>query len=311
MLTIKTGKMTRKINTSRFYFEWKGHTISDATAFRATTLSLRPNKPIIYLAGDSSLDNKYWVPSSGPEEEPLPVDVPEIYRAALDRPYPRPDVAFWLNHFLGKSATALNLAVEASTLKERETELLEHDEFIKDNIRAEDILIVSVGANDIALRPTFATIRHLLRLAWLLPRWSLERGWFLGHFVNMFKDQVEAYVSKIVEKQKPRAVIVCMIYFPLEAGLSKEAGWADPQLKALGYNWFPRQLQTAITKMYELATKQVQIPGVQVVPCALYEAMDGKNSEDYTARVEPSAEGGRKMALQLKEIVELLIVGEE
>ena len=303
------GRPDRKINTSRFYFEWKGHNISDATAFRATTLSLRPNKPIVYLAGDSSLDNKYWVPSSGPDGEPLPVDVPEIYLHALDRPQPKPDVAFWLNHFLKNRATTLNLAVEESTLKERETDLLEHDEFIRDNIRAEDILIVSVGANDIAMRPTFATIRHMLRLAWLTPRFLVQRGWFLSHFINMFKDQTEAYISKIVEKQKPRAVIVCMIYFPLEPGLSKGKGWADSQLKALGYDWFPGQLQTVITKMYEVATKKVQIPGVKVVPCALYEAMDGTHSRDYTARVEPSTEGGRKMALKLKKIVESLIVG--
>lgn len=304
--------MSKKINTSRFYFEYKGHTIPDAAAFHATTLSLRPNKPIIYLAGDSSFDNKFWVPSSGPGGEPLTVEVPEIYRAALDRPHPKPDIAFWLNHFLGDHATTLNLAVEASTLKERDKDLLEHDKFIRDNIRAEDILIVSVGANDIAMRPTLATMRHMLQLAWLTPRSSLDRGtaWSLGHFTNMFKDQVEAYVSKIVQKQNPRAVIVCMIYYPLEAGSSKQKSWADPSLKVLGYNRFPGQLQTAITKMYEFATKKIQIPGVQVVPCALYEVLDGKQNEDYTARVEPSAEGGRKMALKLKEIVEPLIARE-
>jgi len=62
--------------------------------------------------------------------------------------------------------------------------------------------------------------------------------------------------------------------------------------------------------MYELATKQVQIEGVKVEPCALFEIMDGKNEEDYTARVEPSAEGGRKIALKLKAIVESLITVE-
>jgi hypothetical protein len=305
--------MSTKINTSRFYFEWKGHTIPDASAFHATTRSVRPNKPIVYLAGDSSLDNKYWVPSSGPGGEPLTVEVPEIYHVTLDRPHPKPDIAFWLNHFLGDRATTLNLAVEASTLKERDKDLLEHDKFIRDNIRAEDILIVSVGANDIAMRPTLTTMRNMLQLAWLTPRSSLERGtaWSLNHFTNMFKTQVEAYVSRIVEKQKPRAVIVCMIYFPLEAGPLQQKSWADPQLMVLGYNRFPGHLQTAITKMYELATKKVHIPGVRVVPCALYEALDGKHNEDYTARVEPSAEGGRKMALELKTIVESLIVGDE
>jgi hypothetical protein len=304
--------MSKKINTSRFYHEWKGHTIPDVSAFRSTTLSVRPSKPIIYLAGDSSFDNKYWVPSSGPHGEALPVPVPAIYRAALDRPCPKPDIAFWLNHFLGESATTLNLAVEESTLRERDTDLPDHDEFIKDNIRAEDILIVSVGANDIALKPTFATMRHMLQLAWLTPRSSLERGtaWSLSHFTDMFKNQVEAYVSKLVEKQKPRAIIVCMIYYPLEADASKQKSWADFPLKLLGYNRCPGQLQTAIKQMYELATKKVQVEGVKVVPCALFEVMDGKNEEDYTARVEPSAEGGRKIALKLEEIVEALITVE-
>ena len=301
--------MSGKINTSRFYYEWKGHTISDVSAFRSTTLSLRPSQPIIYLAGDSSFDNKYWVPSSGPGGESLIVDVPEIYRAALDRPHPKPDIAFWLNHLLSDRATALNLAVEESTLRERDNDLLDHDKFIRDNIRAEDILIVSVGANDIALKPTFATMRHMLQLAWLTPRGSLERGtaWSLSHFTNMFKDHVQAYVSRLVEKHKPRAVIVCMIYYPLEANASKEKSWADLPLALLGYNRFPGQLQTAIKKMYELATKQIQITGTNVVPCALFEAMDGKSKGDYTARVEPSAEGGRKIALQLKEIINSLI----
>jgi hypothetical protein len=301
--------MSIKINTSRFYHEWKGHTISDVSTFRSITLALRPNKPIIYLAGDSSLDNKYWVPSSGPSGEPLPVDVPEIYYAALDRPHPKPDIAFWLNHFLNDRATALNLAVEESTLRDRENDLLDHDKFIRDNICAEDILIVSIGANDIALRPTFATARHMLQLAWLTRIGSLERGtaWSLSHFTNIFKVQVQAYVSSLVERQKPRAVIVCMIYYPLEANASNQKSWADLPLKLLGYNRFPRQLQTAIKKMYELATKQIQLAGTKVVPCALFETLNGKRKEDYTARVEPSTEGGRKLALQLNGIVDTWI----
>jgi len=304
--------MSKKINTSRFYFEWKGHTIPDLTAFHATTLSSRPNKPIIYLAGDSSLDNKYWVPSSGPSGEPLPVSVPEIYHLTLDRPHPKPDIAFWLNHFMEDRATVINTAVEASTLKEREHDLLEQDAFIRDHIRAEDILVVSVGANDIAMRPTLATMRHMLQLAWLTPRSSLEKGtaWSLSHFTNMFKNQVEAYISKLVAKQKPSAVIVCMIYYPLEAGASTQKSWAGPQLGMLGYNRSPGQLQMAIRQMYWLATRKVVVEGVKVVPCALYEALDGKREGDYTERVEPSAEGGRKMALLLKEIIAVVLAGE-
>lgn len=296
--------MSRKIKSSRFFYEWKGHPVSEVTALHKKILELRPSKPIIYLAGDSSLDNKYWVP--GASISPLPIGVPEIYSAAFDPPTPKPDIAFWLNHELGERATTLNLAVEESTLRERDGELLEHDKFIRDNIRAEDILIVSVGANDIVLRPTFSTVRHMLQLAWLTPRRSLERNtaWSLGYFTRLFKDQVEAYVSQLVEKQKPRAVIVCMIYYPLEAAASTQQSWADMPLKALGYNRYPGQLQAAIRAMYELATKNIKIEGVEVVPCPLFEALDGKREDDYTARVEPSSEGGHKMALQFRNLLE-------
>jgi len=300
-----------KINASRFFYEWKGHPISDITTFRSTVLSLRPDKPIIYLAGDSSLDNKYWVPSSGPRGESLPVPVPEIYHTVLDQPRPKPDIAFWLNHFLGDRATVLNLAVEESLLRDRDTVLLPHDKFIRDNIRSQDVLIVSVGANDVALSPTFATMRSMLQLAWLTPRFFLERGtaWSLSHFTKMFGEKVQTYVSRMVELQKPRAIIICMIYFPLEAGVGNQTSWADLQLRLLGYNRHPGHLQTAIRKMYDMATKQIQITGTKVIPCALFEVLDGKNEDDYTARVEPSAEGGRKMALHLKELIDTHILG--
>ncbi|OCL09127.1 hypothetical protein AOQ84DRAFT_354160 [Glonium stellatum] len=296
-----SARGNQKIKTLPFYREWKGHPIPDLTTFYSRTVAERPDKPIVWLAGDSSLDNKYWVPSSGPAGEPLPVQVPAIYTSTLDPPRPKPDVAFWLNHYLGNQATTINTAVEASMLRERDNGLLRHDKFIRDHIRAEDVLVVSIGGNDIALNPTFATIRHMLQLAWLTSHSSLERGtaWSLTYFKNMFNAQVKSYVSRIIEKQKPRAVAICMIYFPLEASASMQKSWADLPLKLLGYNRHPEQLQTAIKKMYELATAKIQIEGTTVVPCAFFDALDGKSKEDYTARVEPSVEGGRKMGEQL------------
>ena len=58
----------------------------------------------------------------------------------------------------------LNTAVEATTLTRRAGgfsccclpscgELLEQDTFIRDNLKSEDYLVVSIGGNDIALAP--------------------------------------------------------------------------------------------------------------------------------------------------------------
>lgn len=64
----------------------------------------------------------------------------------------------------------------------------------------------------------------------------------------------------------------------------------------LGYNRSPGQLQAAIRQMYEQATAKLEIEGTKVIPCALYEAMNGKSEDHYVARVEPSVEGGRRLA---------------
>jgi hypothetical protein len=300
-----SSSTTPKINSSRFYFEWKGHPIPDLTTFRNIALAERPDKPIIYLAGDSSLDNKYWVDRAGTN---VAGAIPDIYHKTLNNPTPKPDVAFWMNHLLGEKATCMNTAIEESMLRDRDDDLLPHDIFIRDNIRPSDVLIVSVGANDVALRPNSSTIRHMLQLAWLTPRSSIKAhtAFSLTYFKELFGTKIQTYVERLTEKTKPRAVVVCMIYFPLESGLG-QTSWADTQLRALGYNSYPGQLQAAIRAMFEVATKEIRLQGTQVVPCALHEVLDGKRNEEYTARVELNEEGGRKMAVRFCELVDRIL----
>ena len=333
----------KKIQTLPFFAEWKGHPLPDLAALHSHIISASPSQPIVYLAGDSSLDNKAWVPSSSPtlNGSALPVPTPSLYTSTLDDSnHIKPDVAFWLNHILstsspGPGATCLNTAVEASLLRERDTALLPHDAFIRDHLRAQDILIVSVGANDIALSPTAATALHMLLLAWLTPAFVLRRGWApsLLYFRRLFRDRVQAYVERMVEKTRPRAVLVCMIYFPLETGVMGRAGakeakgpwekltqwsrsrsgrekaWADLPLAVLGYNFMPGRLQAAIRSMYEMATREVKVEGTQVIPVPLFEVLDGKREEEYVARVEPSIDGGRKLAEFLEGVMRPLLVG--
>ena len=45
-----------------------------------------------------------------------------------------------------------------------------------------------------------------------------------------------------------------------------------------------------------MATCEIRLEGVEVVPVLLADALDGRDSGDYEQRVEPSDQGGRKMA---------------
>lgn len=90
------------------------------------------------------------------------------------------DVAYWVNKHLvdrstefdaatdrasGNGSFCLNCAVEESTLSDRfNGELLAHDEFVRDNLRADDMILISAGGNDIALRPGAGTIANMLAL---------------------------------------------------------------------------------------------------------------------------------------------------
>lgn len=228
---------------------------------------------------------------------------PQQYAALMIPPRALKDVGFWLNRMAadeGLRLTALNLAVEESTLAEKKLGLNAHDSFIRDNLRPDDILVVSIGGNDIVLRPTWRTIMAAGALL-LSPTALIEAEWApgLAHFKAMFKGDVEDYLKKLTSKTVPRTILVCMTYFPDENDAGR--GWASKALGAMGYNIFPGKLQMLIRKLYEISTMEVEVPGTRVVPVPLFEALDGKDTAMYVERVEPSAQGGRAIARLLLE----------
>lgn len=82
------------------------------------------------------------------------------------------------DHF--KTNTLNNaIAVEATTLNERCRRLRPQDKFIQDNISSQDVLVVSIGGNDIALAPTPCTICSVAGLL-CLPTSCLESGRSFG-----------------------------------------------------------------------------------------------------------------------------------
>merc|ERR1719240_599245 len=97
-----------------------------------------------------------------------------------------------------------------------------------------------------------------------------------------------------------------MLYF-----LDERAGgsWADFTLEKLGYNKDPEKLQLIMREVYRRGVSRITLDGVPVIPVPLYEALDGKDTNDYVARVEPSAQGARKMAKLIVDRLEPAIQG--
>lgn len=310
------------VSFHEYYATFHGH----ETGFLKEVLEelRRSHDSVVFLAGDSSLDNKHWFGSSQPAING--------YEAVLQPPQMKADVCYWLNQSLieqGHShCCCLNTAAEATCLNDRSfCSLLAQDQFIRDNLTPDDYLVVSVGGNDVALAPLLCTVLNMLVMSWCTPMFCIERcgcacppnlqldcgcfccglpgclsgtlcGWPLGmgYFTDLFKNRVGTYVRNMVSKQKPKKIIICMIYFLDEA---KTGGWADCPLACMLYNHDPNRLQTMIRKTFELATKRIRVEGTEVVAFPLFEVLDGKTTEDYIQRVEPSPQGGQKMGAAL------------
>jgi hypothetical protein len=294
------------LSAGAFYETYHGHEIEHLETLH-TELRQAGHDSFAFLAGDSSLDNKHWFFKEGSKRREVENGASFVanaingYEQVLQPPHMVQDVAYWLNKELkehGSSMACINCAVEESCINLRESKgLLPQDVFIRDHLTEEDVLIVDVGGNDVALHPTLGVILNMAWLIYLTPKLCIQWGPLLApgllFFINMFGSRLRSYIEKLTEKCKPRKVIICMLYF-----LDEKSGgsWADQVLEKLGYNSDPTKLQEVMRQVYAWGVTQISIPGTLVAPLPLYEYLDGKDHSDYEQRVEPSVTGGRKMA---------------
>jgi len=278
----KSNSNSKSKIANKYYDEYHGHKVKLLEQLRHHLVEQGYNR-FIYLAGDSSLDNKYWID-----------DYSECPKYKHIIPQCKQDVCFWLNQKLkrNKKTVVINCAVEESTIEDRHDDrLLPQDEFIASHITSKDVLIISVGGNDIALKPTFSTMAHLALLM-LCPTALLKYHPSYKYFVNFVKNGIQNYIDQLCVYEKPSKIIVSGIYYPCVVG----TGWADGLLQYTGYNVYPYKAQALIREIYSEAIGCM--PDIIYVP--LYEVLDCYCEEDYVARVEPSSQGGRKMASAFK-----------
>ena len=322
MLSPPTTTDMSRVDARSFYSEYHGHKTKHLApvlqSLRQRANLSSPSPSVIFTAGDSSLDNKYWFEDRA--------EAVGAYKHILHPPVMKQDVTYWLNQQAEDRDlpfVAINTAVEATTLNGRACcSLLKQDKFIKEHIRKDDILVVSIGGNDIALMPAPCTICNMIVLQCCTPITCIEKtkpccvvpcddcccgcgfgclavgsafpACCMGYFYHMFQTRIQAYVSNMTSgSERPKKIIIAMIYYPDQ---EQTGSWADGTLGLLGYNSNPKKLQLLIRKVFEEAVSNIKIKGSEVIPLPLFQVLDGKTTSDYCQRVEPSPQGGRKMA---------------
>jgi len=293
----KASDNRQTVQSVSFYRTYHGHEVADLAKVYA---SLRRDgvERFIYFAGDSSLDNKYWL-----LQEPRVAAV-NGYERILTPPISVPDVCHWLNARLASESlraqmrlrtAAIMTSVEATTLLQRVDHggLLAQDEFIQTHLAPNDLLMVSIGCNDIALRPTARTMAHLASLV-LLPAFLMRYNPSFHYFVDLFKNKVQTYLCQLTSRQRPNKILICMIYFPCI--VPDDRSWSRQLLRHCGYDRNPAHLQTMIRALFEHATRQIVVPDCEVIPIPLFDVLDATDPTHYVQRVEPSCKGGELMA---------------
>ena len=302
-----------------YYSEYHGHKVRDLQWVHSELR--RDCGRFVFLCGDSSLDNKHWFFSKEPGQS-IPrqemfdetVTAPAVngYEHCLRaNPHAEPrmamDVCYWFNRLAAEDLGPLECctimaSVEASTAADRHHfGLLAQDEFIKDSVSEDDSIVMSVGGNDVALAPTWATAVSMALLN-LSPQWLVWLGVAPGqrHFVCWFHMVIYSYIRKLVEKTRPRKVVVNMIYYPDES--FDEHAWPGATLKLLGYDADPGRLQLIIRRLNKALSARApptDLAGLDVEIFPLYTVLDGTDTGDYEQRVEPSVQGGAKIARAL------------
>jgi hypothetical protein len=285
-----------------FFDEYHGHEkdcLEDIYKSLCLDSEDKRKKNVIFLAGDSSLDNKHWILN----EKANSVNGYENFFEKSVK-----DVAFNINkkiveyndhHHFKNDYFCINTSVEASTLDSNSVDKnirsnpdvpfhWTSDQFIQDHITDMDILIVSVGGNDIAFNST----THLPFFQKLDTNPNDPEA--IAHFKELLQTKLENYIKKLCLKNKPLKIIVCMIYYP-----SKEiqGSWAGTALSNLGYDGKGGdKLRSTIKLFFENFTKNITISGSEVIPCPLFETLNYEDGKNYLQRVEPSALGGKRMA---------------
>lgn len=272
-----------------YYSNFHGHLVPHLeiviNALRKTSES------IVFLAGDSSFDNKHWVRELS--------DAVGGYETVLNPTRMLQDVACCVTQEAASRSlkiSCINCAVEESALCERDGDkMLDQDTFIRNNIRRHDVLVISVGGNDIVLKPSLKTVLSL-GVILMHQKTGFFKGWGLTHLKSMFLNGVRTYAEKLIGNVRPKAILVCMVYYPYEG---EQKSWANHFLNMMGYDSDPQELQTLIKEVFVDSTSKIRINGINVIPIPLFEVLDSKDPSDYVQRVEPSEQGGMKIAKAL------------
>jgi len=251
------------------YDNYYGHTLEDLNKIFQSS-----NNPKIYLAGDSILDNKFWVKNEGKVNK-------------VKNLFDIPDIEYHMNDLI-EDYTCINCASEESKVENKIYNY--QDKFIHDNITKDDILVISIGGNDFLLNPDNLTRLGKAQFSRILKGKYEDENYL--QILNIFNLHIPKYIKYLIGKNTPKKIIYLFPYFPCEV---KGQCWSSAINLIMIFKGFLKDTMRNLYKDMKLKENIIKLP--------LFKLFNPEKEEDYIQRLEPSILGGRKIAsLILKNI---------
>lgn len=175
----------------------------------------------------------------------------------------------------------VNAAVEESCLKDAPSA---HDGFVLSHVKPGDFVVISIGGNDLILKPSNSVLMSMGVGTYLVPDSCIDTAlsWLPNPLYDLFVTRTQEYVDMFYKASRK---VVYTPYFPCQSGV----GWASRLLDRINMD----KAQTTIRAVHNIYHKKLK----DITAAApLYEALDCTNELDYKYRVEPSVQGGKKIS---------------
>ena len=285
-----------KITPDKFYSDTNGHS---PKYLQTICNKFRQNKNFVFLAGDFTLDNKKAISKY--------VEAVNGYEEILHPPESIPDITFHLNTFSSKldnKNLIINCTTGNNTLNEHDfsskISMNQQDQIIIDNIKQDDILVISIGSNDIISKPTGDFISRLMKVC---PDQTEYVNYDeLKYFAEYFYNNILTYIKQLCIKNVPKLIIICGAYFPsITKGKSM---WSNQVLDLIDYNVYPSKLQSVLSYLYNESLTKINIDGYNIKYITYSDILDGSDDDYYYNRLYLSNKGGYILSKKLWKFIQ-------
>lgn len=262
-------KKDKKLDNEKYYITYDGHLPEHIQYIRNKYLEKGKNK-FVYLTGESLFDNKRYIKTKSDT----------IYKNIFEKEYVLNDIENQLNVKLLYDYVCLNCSYSDSSLTDRNKRIYENDNFVRDNISTDDMLLIGLNGSDFFERTNQDLVS---KISYTLEH-PVEENKSLLFICEYIHDNLKKYIDNLTKFQYPGKIIVFCYLYPSE----NEDKALDTIFNLNGYKKRPTRFKNMLNFIFKyLILKFKDIKFIQ-----LDKVISCKDNSLYSGKLRLNEKGG-------------------